>query len=162
MARMIATWLAMLCEVRRGARDQVAAMAANCAASPTKVRWPRAKVRASGFRVWCTHGRASPVEGHALIDRAYRHSAQVSMLHGASEVLGYSTEALILAGDWVRAAQHVDEALQLATRLHEHRYRPQLLLLKRRIALAQGAQKDADDASPAGPARGMVSAVAVA
>lgn len=28
MARMIATWLAMLCEVRREARDQVAALAA--------------------------------------------------------------------------------------------------------------------------------------
>ena len=65
----------------------------------------------------------------------------MSMLHGASEVLGYATEALVLAGDWARAAQQVDEALQLARRLHEHRYRPQLLLLKRRIALAQGPNR---------------------
>ena len=64
-----------------------------------------------------------------------------------SEVLGYATEALILAGDWAHAAQQVDEALQLAARLHDHSYRPQLLLLKRRIALAQGAEQDADDAA---------------
>jgi hypothetical protein len=41
----------------------------------------------------------------------------------------------------------VDEALELSTRLHEHRYLSQLLLLKRRIALAQGASADADHAA---------------
>ena len=35
----------------------------------------------------------------------------------------------------------------LAARLHDHSYRTQLLLLKRRIALAQGARRDADDAT---------------
>ena len=88
----------------------------------------------------------SPSEGHARIERAYRHSAQAGLLHGASEVLGYASEASILAGEWARAAQQVDEALQLATRLQEHRYRPQLLLLKRRVALAQGARREADEA----------------
>ncbi|MES1163302.1 MAG: hypothetical protein ABUL50_09600, partial [Rhizobacter sp.] len=65
----------------------------------------------------------------------------------AAEVLGYAAEALVLAGDWPRAVRQVDEALQLATRLHDHAYLTQLLLLKRRIALARGARQDADDAT---------------
>lgn len=89
----------------------------------------------------------APVEGHALIDRAYRRYAQVGMLYGASEVLGYATEALVLASDRAHALQQVDEALQMAMRLHDHSYRTQLLLLKRRITLAQGAERDADDAA---------------
>jgi hypothetical protein len=87
------------------------------------------------------------VDGHAQIERAHRHGVLTGLLHGGSEVLGYAAEAAILAGDWNVAVQHVDEALELTTRLHEHRYLPQLLLLKRRIALAQHASTDADHAA---------------
>jgi predicted ATPase/DNA-binding winged helix-turn-helix (wHTH) protein len=146
MARMIATWLAMLCDIRRGARDQVAAMAAQL----RSITDEGALAQSEGPSLWLAGlARAwsgMPVEGHAQIERAYRQSAQVGMLYGASEVLGYATEALVLAGDWTRAALQVDEAMQLATRMHDHSYRTQLLLLKRRIALAQGAKEDADDA----------------
>jgi DNA-binding winged helix-turn-helix (wHTH) protein len=147
MARMIATWLAMLCDIRRGDRDRVATMAVqlrnitdegSLAASEGPSEWFAGLVKA-----WS----GEPAEGHAQIERAYQRSAQTGMLHGTSEVLGFAIEALVLAGAWTRAAQQVDEALQLAARLHENRYLPQLLLLKRRIALAQGARGDADDAA---------------
>lgn len=147
MARMIATWLTMLCELRRGARDQVAALAAQL----RTVTDEGALAHGEGPSQWylgLVHAwSGAPVEGHAQIDRAYRRYAQVGMSYGASEVLGYATEALILAGDSVHALRQVDEALRLAVRLHDHSYRSQLLMLKRHITLAQGAEQDADDAA---------------
>jgi hypothetical protein len=147
MARMIATWLAMLCEVRRGARDRVAAMATQLRSITDEGALAQGEGPSQWFLglvdAWC----GKPKEGHAQIDAAYQRYAEVGMLYGSAEVLGYASEALILAGDWARAAQQVDEALQLATRLHDHSYLPQLLLLKRRIALAQGAEQEADDAT---------------
>ena len=147
LARMIATWLAMLCDIRRGARDEVAAMAAQL----RSITDDGALAQSEGPSQWLAglvlawSGMAA--EGHAQIDHAYRQSAQVGMLYGSSEVLGYAAEALVLAGDWARAELQVDEALQLAARLHDHSYRTQLLLLKRRIALAEGATQVAERAT---------------
>jgi hypothetical protein len=147
MARMIATWLTMLCELRRGARDQVAALAAQL----RKITDEGALAQGEGPSEWLlglAHAwSGAAVEGHARIDRAFQRYAQVGMLYGASEVLGYATEALVLAGDGGQAMEQVNDALQLAERLHDHSYRTQLLLLKRRIALLQGAEHDADDAA---------------
>lgn len=147
MARMIATWLAMLCELRRGARDQVAASAAQLRAITDEGALAQGEGPSQWFLGLARAWSGAPVEGHALIDGAYRRYAQVGMLYGASEVLGYATEALILASDSVHALQRVGEALELAERLQDHSYRPQLLLLKRRITLAQGAEPDARDAA---------------
>jgi DNA-binding winged helix-turn-helix (wHTH) protein len=147
MARMIATWLAMLCELRRDARDAVAALAAQLRTITDEGALAQGEGPSQWFLGLARAWSGAPAEGHALIDRAYRHYAEVGMLYGASEVLGYATEALILAGDSVRALQQVDEALELAERLQDHSYRTQLLLLKRRIALARGAGPDADVAA---------------
>jgi hypothetical protein len=147
LARMIATWLAMLCDIRRGARDRVAAMAAQLRSITDEGALAASEAPSQWFAGLVQAWSGMPLEGHEQIDRAYRQSVQVGMLHGTSEVLGFATEALIIAGDWARAAQQADEALQLGTRLHEHRYRTQLLLLKRRIAMAQGAQQEAEDAA---------------
>ncbi len=147
MARMIATWLTMLCDIRRGARDRVAAMAVELRGITDEGALAASEAPSEWFSGLAHAWSGMPAQGHAQIDRAYRHSIHAGLLHGASEVLGYAAEALVLAGDWANAARQVDEALQLATRLHEHRYRPQLLLLKRRIALARGAREDADDAA---------------
>ena len=137
MARLIATWLAALCEIRRGARDQVAVMAAQL----RSITHEGALANGEGPSEWylglVQAWSGNPREGHARIDLAYTRYAEVGKLYGAAEVLGYATEALILAGDWVRAAQQVEEALQLAARLHDHSYRAQLLLLKRRAALGK-------------------------
>lgn len=147
MARLIATWLAILCDIRRGARDQVAAMAAQLRGITDEGALANGEGPSRWFLGLVHAWTGAPMEGHARIDDAYRHHAKVGKGVGAAEVLGYAAEALVLARDWPRAAQQVDEALQLARRLHDHAYVTQLLLLKRRIALAQGARHDADDAT---------------
>lgn len=147
MARMIATWLTMLCELRRDAKGQVAALAAQLRTITDEGALAHGEGPSEWFHGLVHAWSGEPVDGHAQIDRAYRRYAQVGMLYGASEVLGYAAEALILAKDSVRALQQVEEALELAERLHDHSYRTQLLLLKRRIATAQGAERDADDAA---------------
>ena len=60
------------------------------------------------------------------------------MRAGASEVLGYAAEALLLAGDVEGAQAQLQEALQIADELGEGVYLPQLLLLQAAIARAQG------------------------
>ena len=147
MARMIATWLALLCDIRRGAQDQVAARTEQLRNITDEGALAASQGPSEWFAGLAQAWSGNPVDGHARIERAHRHSVLTGLLHGGSEVLGYAAEAAMLAGDWAMAAQHVDEALELSTRLHERRYLPQLLLLKRRIALAQGASAAADDAA---------------
>jgi ATP/maltotriose-dependent transcriptional regulator MalT len=60
------------------------------------------------------------------------------MRAGASEVLGYAAEALLLAGDLDAAQCALDEALQVASDLGERVYLPQLLLLEAAIARQRG------------------------
>jgi len=60
------------------------------------------------------------------------------MRSGASEVLGYAAEALLLAGDLEGAHAQLQEALQIADTLGEGVYLPQLLQLQAAIARAQG------------------------
>ena len=44
---------------------------------------------------------------------------RLGMLAGGSEVLGYATEALVLAGDWDGAQHELEDALQVANTLGE-------------------------------------------
>jgi hypothetical protein len=147
MAQMIAIWMAMRCVIRRGARQQVAERAAQLQRITDEGALASSEGPSQWFAGLVLAWSGMPAEGHARIDHAYRHSAQVGMHYGASEVLGYAAEALILAGEWARAATQVEAALQLGARLHDHSYLPQLLLLQRRIALAQGAWEIADQAA---------------
>ena len=68
------------------------------------------------------------------------------MLAGGSEVLGYATEALVLAGDWDGAQHELEDALQVANRLGERVYLPQLLVMQAAIARARGDRTAADAA----------------
>jgi hypothetical protein len=135
----------MLCELRRDAKDQVAALAAQLRTVTDEGALAHGEGPSEWFLGLAQAWSGAPVEGHARIERAYRRYAQVGMQYGASEVLGYAAEALVLAGDHVGALRQVEEALVLAERLHDHSYRARLLLLKRRIARAQGAEGDADE-----------------
>lgn len=146
MARMIATWLAILCELRRGALDRVAALTAQLRDITDQGSLASGEAPSQWFLGLLQARSGRPEEGHALIEAAYRRTERVGMWYRASEVLGYAVEALVLAGDWARASEQLDEALQLAVRLGDHSYLPQLLLLKRRIATAAGAAQDAADA----------------
>jgi ATP/maltotriose-dependent transcriptional regulator MalT len=60
------------------------------------------------------------------------------MVVGASEVLGYATEALVLAGDLVAAEAQLKEALAIASDVNERVYLPQLCLMQAAIAHARG------------------------
>lgn len=144
MARMIATWLTLLCELRREARDRVAALAAQLRSITDEGALAQAEGPSAWFRGLVHAWSGAPLDGHAEIDDAYRRYAQVGMVYGAAEVLGYATEALVLAGEREKALAQVDAALQLAEGLHDHSYCVQLLLSKRRIERARGAVPTAD------------------
>lgn len=147
MARMIATWLTMLCELRREARSQVATLAAELRTITDEGALAHGEGPSQWFLGLSRAWSGSPVEGHTLIDEACRRYEQVGMLYGTPEVLGYAAEALVLADDSARARPLVDKALELAEGLQDHSYRTQLLLLKRRVALALNARRDADAAA---------------
>jgi DNA-binding winged helix-turn-helix (wHTH) protein len=138
MAHMIATWLRLLCDIRRGDRDQVARLADELRRITDEGALASGVAPSQWFagmaQVWA--GRLS--EGHAQIIRGYRHNVEMGMLYGGAEVLGYATEALVLGSDWSRATQQVDEALALSAKLQDHSYLVELLLLKRRIQLGEG------------------------
>jgi hypothetical protein len=68
------------------------------------------------------------------------------MRAGASEVLGYAAEALLLAGDADAAQARLDEALHVADAMGERVYLTQLLLLEAAIARTRG-QADAGAAA---------------
>jgi hypothetical protein len=68
------------------------------------------------------------------------------MLAGGSEVLGYATEALVLAGDWDGAQHELEGALQVADTLEERVYLPQLFVMQAAIARARGDRAAADAA----------------
>ncbi len=89
-------------------------------------------------------GRAR--DGYRRIREAYEDNTQLGMLAGGSEVLGYATEALVLAGDWDGAQHELEEALQVANTLGERVYLPQLFMMQAAIARARGDRAAADAA----------------
>jgi DNA-binding winged helix-turn-helix (wHTH) protein len=146
MARMIATWLAILCDVRRGDRDRVARLAEQLRTITDEGALAQGEGPSQWYGGLVNAWAGAPTQGHAQIEEAYRRYGPVGMSYGAAEVLGYAGEALVLAAAWDRAAQQVDQALQLAGSLDDHSYRCQLLLLRRCIDRARGATQDADAA----------------
>ena len=86
-------------------------------------------------------------EGYRQIREAYEDNARLGMLVGASETLGYATEALLLAGDLDGAQKELEEALQIADKLGERVYLPQLFLLEAAVARARGQPTPADAAT---------------
>ena len=90
------------------------------------------------FRGWAQALNGAPIEGHRLIREAFEENSRLGMRSGASEVLGYAAQALLLAGDLDAAQAQLQEALQVADELAERVYLPQLLLLEAAIARGQG------------------------
>jgi tetratricopeptide (TPR) repeat protein len=88
---------------------------------------------------WAMAHEGNPREGHALIREGYEMHAKLGMFAGNTETLGYAAMALVLAQDWVNAERQIDEALELADRIHEHVMTPYLLRLRGHIATAQGS-----------------------
>jgi DNA-binding winged helix-turn-helix (wHTH) protein len=138
MTRLVAAWHEALLEVRLGGADRVAALAVEMQALVDEFSLAHGQTACQWFRGWAQARRGSPLEGHRLIREACAQNMRLGMRAGASEVLGYAAEAMLLAGDLAGAEAQLGEALQLADELGEGVYLPQLLLLQAALACAQG------------------------
>jgi DNA-binding winged helix-turn-helix (wHTH) protein len=138
MTRLVAAWQEALLEVRLGSADRLAALTDEMQALVDEFSLAHGQTACQWFRGWDEAHKGRPHEGHRLIREAYEHNTRLGMRAGASEVLGYAAQALLLAGDVEGAQAQLQEALQIADELGEGVYLPQLLLLQAAIARAEG------------------------
>ncbi|WP_280155008.1 AAA family ATPase [Piscinibacter sp. XHJ-5] len=138
MTRLVAVWQEALLEVRMGSHDGVASLVDEMQALVDESSLAHGQTACQWFGGWEQAHKGRPREGHRLIREAYERNTRLGMRAGASEVLGYAAEALLLAGDVEGAQAQLQEALQIADELDEGVYLPQLLLLQATIARAQG------------------------
>lgn len=68
---------------------------------------------------WAEAHLGSPQDGLRLILEGFEHNRRAGMLAGASEMLGYAVEALLLVSDWDAAQAHLDQARELGQRFGE-------------------------------------------
>ena len=68
------------------------------------------------FRGWAEAQLGDPRAGHRLIREGHEEALRLDMRAYAGETLGYATEALVRAGDWLAARQQLDEAMESPTR----------------------------------------------
>ena len=137
MTRLVVAWQEAILEVRLRGVDRVAVLADEMQALVDEFSLPHGHTAAQCFRGWAEARNGRPQEGHRLIREAYDSNTQLGMRAGASEVLGYAAEALLLAGDVQAAQAQLQEALQIADEMGEGVYLPQLLLLQAAIARAR-------------------------
>ncbi|MGO4392989.1 AAA family ATPase [Variovorax sp. M-6] len=138
MTRLDATWRQALVEVRLGNPEGVATLAEEMQALVDEFSLAQGRTACGWFRGWAQAMRGAPLEGHRQIREAFEENSRLGMRSGASEVLGYAAQALLLAGEWDAAQIELEEALQVADELAERVYLPQLWLLEAAIARAQG------------------------
>ena len=137
MTRLVAAWQEALLEVRLGGADRVVVLADEMQSLVDEFSLAHGHTASQWFRGWAEARKGRPQEGHRLIREAYDHNTRLGMRAGASEVLGYAAEALLLANDVAGARAQLEEALQIADDLGEGVYLPQLLLLQASIARAE-------------------------
>lgn len=140
ISRLVAAWHEALVEVRLGNVDRLDTLAGEMQALVDEFSLEQGRTASQWFRGWVDARQGRPREGYRLIRVAYEHNIRLGMRAGASEVLGYATEALLLAGDFDAAQAQLQEARQVADDLGEGVYLPQLWLLDAALARAQGRQ----------------------
>ncbi|HET7033825.1 MAG TPA: transcriptional regulator, partial [Casimicrobiaceae bacterium] len=146
MARLAALWYSALFEVRLDSAERVAALADEMRALVDEFALAHGRTACRWFRGWADARTGQPRDGYRRIREAYEDNTRLGMLAGGSEVLGYATEALVLAGDWDGAQHELEGALQLADTLEERVYLPQLFMMQAAIARARGDRATADAA----------------
>ena len=146
MARLAALWYSALFEVRLGNAERVAALADEMHALVEEFALAHGRTACRWFRGWADARTGQPRDGYRRIREAYEDNTRLGMLAGGSEVLGYATEALVLAGDWDGAQYELEGALQVADTLEERVYLPQLFVMQAAIARARGDRAAADAA----------------
>jgi tetratricopeptide (TPR) repeat protein len=138
MARLVAIWHGALLEVRLGNAERVAALADEMHALVEEFALAHGRTACRWFRGLADARMGAPRDAYQRIRDAYEDNVRLGVLVGASETLGYATEALFLAGDLDGAQRQLDEALEIAGKLGERVYLPQLYLLEAAIARAHG------------------------
>jgi hypothetical protein len=142
--RLVALWFDALFEVRLGNAGRVAALADEMRALVDESEVAQGRIACRWFRGWANAQTGRPQDGYRRIREAYEDNTRLGMLAGGSEVLGYATEALVLAGDWDAAQHELENALQVANTLGERVYLPQLLVMQAAIARGRGDRAAAD------------------
>ena len=137
-ARMVAIWFETLFELRLDDVPRVSALAEDMRALAEEFALAHGRTACRWFSGWADARTGAPLEGYRRIREAYEGNVRLGMLGGASEVLGYAAEALLLSGDWRAAQQQLEEAMTIACRSGELVYQPQLSLLEAAIARARG------------------------
>ena len=143
MARLAALWYGALCEVRLDNPTRVAALADEMHGLVDKFALAHGLAACRWFRAWADARLTQSGDAWRRIRDAYEENVGLGMLSGATETLGYAAEALLLAGDPQGAREQLDEALQLAEKLGERTYLPQLHLLDARTSDALGEKATA-------------------
>lgn len=142
MTRLVAVWQEVLIEVRMGNHVRVAALAVDMRVLVDEYSLALGRTACRWWCGWADARNGAPRDGYRRIREAYEEHTGLGMRSGASEVLGYATEALLLAGDCNAAQVELQEAFRVVEELGERVYLPQLLLLEAAISRAQG-QPDA-------------------
>jgi tetratricopeptide (TPR) repeat protein len=138
MTWLVAAWQEVLIEVRMGNPGRVAALADDMQTLVDEYSLALGRTACRWWRGWADARNGAPRDGYRRIREAYEEHIGLGMRSGASEVLGYAAEALLLAGDCNAALVELQEALRVGEELGERVYLPQLLLLEAAIARAQG------------------------
>jgi hypothetical protein len=138
MTWLVATWQEVLIEVRMGNPVRVAALADDMQTLVDEYSLALGRTACRWWHGWADARNGAPRDGYRSIREAYEEHTGLGMRSGASEVLGYAAEALLLAGDCDAARVELQEALHVGEELGERVYLPQLLLLEAAIARTQG------------------------
>jgi hypothetical protein len=145
MTQLVTTWQEALLEVRLSHAERVATLADEMRELVEEFSLAQGRAACLWFRGWADAWKGEPREGYRRIKEAYEENTQLGMRSGASEVLGYAVQALLLAGDTGAAQAELAAGLQVALELAERVYLPQLLLLEATIFRLRGQTKAAAD-----------------
>ncbi len=138
MTWLVAAWQEVLIEVRLGNPVRVTVLADDMQKLVDENSLALGRTACRWWRGWADARNGAPRDGYRNIREAYEEHTGLGMRSGASEVLGYAAEALLLAGDYDAAHVELQEAFRVGEELGERVYLPQLLLLEAAIARVQG------------------------
>ena len=144
LAALRTIWCDVLVQVRLGDTQRVAELATQMSALVEKHGLAQGRMATRWFRASAKARRESALEAFREIRAAYEENTALGMIAGASEVLGYAADALVLHGDFDGAGQQLEQALAIVERHGERYYLPQLLLTQAAVARGRGDAATAD------------------
>jgi hypothetical protein len=147
MTRQVVLWTECLLEVRLGNVERVGVLADEMRALVEEFALAQGRAASRWFRAWADAHGGQALAASEQILQAHEENVRLGMLAGASEVLGYAAEALLLAGEWDRAEMQLKQALDMADSTGERVYLTQLHLLQASIDRARNAPEKARESA---------------